>query len=271
MGTSSKHNLWYKSNILNFAIMKNIFLFFLVSIACVACDSFLNIEAKGAASEESLYNVEGAEKLVIAAYSSLGNDHWHEPYTSLWPYGNVRSEDAYKGGLGAADQGEYNTYENFIGITPQMDKANRIWTRLYIAIARTNGALNVLNELTVDEMPNKEERIAEMRFLRAHSHFILKILFKKIPYITDGLTIDEINEVSNNLPNNDLWNKNGEDFQFAIDNLSPTREEIRRPNKTVAQAYLAKVRLYQAYEQDEKNNVVKINQSLLEEVVTLVN
>lgn len=251
--------------------MKNIFLFFLVSIACVACDSFLNIEAKGAASEESLYNVEGAEKLVIAAYSSLGNDHWHEPYTSLWPYGNVRSEDAYKGGLGAADQGEYNTYENFIGITPQMDKANRIWTRLYIAIARANGALNVLNEMSDDEMENRMQRIAEMKFLRAHFHFILKILFKKIPYITDGLTPDEINDIPNNIDNNEVWDKIGNDFQSAIDNLPTRREDVGRPNKIVSQAYLAKVRLYQAYEQDEQNNVVNINESLLEEVIRLVN
>ncbi len=252
--------------------MKNKILFLLsVVILFSACDDFLSVEPKGAASEGSLYNIDGAEKLVIAAYASLGNDHWHEPYTSLWPYGNVRAEDSYKGGLGAADQGEYNTYENFVAITPQMDKANRIWSRLYIAIARTNGALSVLSELTGEQMPNRTERIAEMRFLRGHFHFIVKILFKKIPYISEGLTADEINEIPNNLPNNDLWNKIGEDFQFAIDNLSNEREEIGRPNKAVAQAYLAKVRLYQAYEQDEQNNVVSINQSLLEEVVRLVN
>src|SRR5690554_5021539 len=106
-------------------MMKNkILLLISVVIIFGACEDFLKVDPKGAASEGSLYNSDGAEKLVIAAYASLGNDHWHEPYTSLWPYGNVRAEDSYKGGLGAADQGEYNTYENFVAITPQMDKAN---------------------------------------------------------------------------------------------------------------------------------------------------
>jgi hypothetical protein len=251
--------------------MKKIILIALSAIFIfVTCNDFLEVNPKGTVSEESLYNVDGAEKLVTAAYASLGNDHWHEPYTSLWPYGNVRAGDAYKGGLGAADQGEYHTYETFMAITPGMDKANRIWSRLYIAVARTNAALNVLNEVTDEEMSNRVVRQAEMRLLRGHYHFILKILFKKIPYITDGLSASEINDVTNNLPNNDLWDKIGEDFQFAINNLPPEREAIGRPNSIVAKAYLAKLRLYQAYEQDEKNNVVNINTTLLEQVVSLV-
>lgn len=161
--------------------MKNLSLILLSAVLVfTSCNDFLEIQPKGTVSEVSLFNVEGAEKLVTAAYSSLGNDHWHEPYTSLWPYGNVRAGDAYKGGLGAADQGEYHTYETFAAITPGMDKANRIWSRLYIAVARTNAALSVLNEIPDEDMSDRVMRQAEMRFLRGHFHFILKILFKKI-------------------------------------------------------------------------------------------
>lgn len=35
------------------------------------------------------------ENMVNAAYASTGNDHYDKPF-SLWPYGNVRSGDAYK-------------------------------------------------------------------------------------------------------------------------------------------------------------------------------
>lgn len=244
--------------------------FLCVAYLLTTCENFLEISPKGAIDENSINSVDGIEKLVIAAYASLGNDHWLEPYTSLWPYGNVRAEDAYKGGLGAADQGEYHTYETFSAITPEMDKANRIWTRLYIAIARTNVALNALNEISDEDMNIKTQRIAEMRFLRGHFHFILKILFKKIPYIQDGLSSEEIIITSNNLNNNDLWDIIGEDFLFAINNLPIENEDIGRPNSIAAKAYLAKVKLYQAYEQDEKNNVVNINNSLLEKVVQLV-
>ncbi len=251
--------------------MKNKIIIILSAVLIfVSCNDFLTIPPKGTISEESLYTVANAERLVIAAYASVGNDHWHEPYTSMWPYGNVRAGDAYKGGLGTADQGEYHTYETFSAITPSMDKANRIWSRLYIAIGRTNTALNIINTLAVEEMPNKIQRTAEMRFLRGHFHFLLKILFKQIPYIPEGLTADEINLVPNNLPNNDLWNKIADDFQYAIDNLPTERESVGRSDVIVAKAYLAKLRLYQAYEQDEKHNVISINQSLLTQVVNLV-
>ena len=59
------------------------------------------------------------------------------------------------------------------------------------------------------------------------------------------------------------------DFQYAIDNLPETQTEIGRANKYAAQAYLAKLRLYQAYEQDATHQVTKINQTRLQEVVTL--
>ncbi|MDR2969801.1 MAG: RagB/SusD family nutrient uptake outer membrane protein [Tannerellaceae bacterium] len=249
---------------------KMIFIALGIILSLASCDNFLETNPKGTVDEESLYNADGAEKLITAAYASLGNDHWLEPYTSLWPYGNVRAGDAYKGGLGAADQIDYHTYETFSAIMPEMEKSNRIWERLYRAVARTNAALNVLNEIADEETTNKVTRQAEMRFLRGHFHFILKILFKKIPYISDGLSADEIDEVPNNLPNDDLWNKIGEDFQFAIDNLPLERETIGRPNSIVAKAYLAKLRLYQAYEQDEQHNVVNINATLLSQVVSLV-
>ncbi len=69
--------------------------------------------------------------------------------------------------------------------------------------------------------------------------------------------------------NDELWNKIAEDFQFAVNNLPETQPEVGRANQLAAKAYLAKVRLYQAYEQDENHQVTNINQERLEEVVTL--
>ena len=47
------------------------------------------------------------------------------------------------------------------------------------------------------------------------------------------------------------------------------KPELGRANKYAAQAYLAKLRLYQAYEQDANHKVTSINQARLQEVVTL--
>lgn len=250
--------------------MKRITIFLFALFSLQSCKEFLDMPPQGAASEANLKNADGAEKLVNAAYASLGNDHWFEPYTSLWPYGNIRAGDAYKGGLGVADLVDYHIYETFSAIRTDVGGGNRIWGRLYIAVQRTNSAIKVLNELPEGELPTKTQRLAEMKFLRGHFHFILKILFKKIPYITEELNSDQIAETSNEqFSNDELWSKIAGDFQFAVDNLPKERMQVGRPNNTVAKAYLAKTKLYQAYQQNEQNEVSSINSSALEQVVKL--
>lgn len=129
-----------------------------------------------------------------------------------------------------------------------------------------------MNGLDESDYPLKTQRIAEMRFLRGHFHFLLKILFKRIPYIEEGIATDSLNFISNvQYTNDDLWNKIAADFQFAVNNLPPSQEDVGRPNEIVAKAYLAKVRLYQAYEQDEQHNVISVNTERLQEVVDLTN
>ncbi|MCE6989751.1 RagB/SusD family nutrient uptake outer membrane protein [Dyadobacter sp. CY323] len=240
------------------------------ALFCASCNSFLDVLPRGVANEEDLQNAVGAEKLTVAAYASLGNDHWFEPYTSMWPYGNVRAGDAHKGGLGAADLGEYHQYEIFSTTRTDMDSGNRMWTRLYIGVQRANAAIKVLNTLDETTFKEKTHRLAEMRFLRAHYHFLLKILFKKIPYVTDDLGSDEVEKLSNDaLGDNELWQKIADDFKFAVDNLPAQKSDVGRPYRTVAKAYLAKVRLFQAYIQDDQNKVTSINQEYLNEVITL--
>src|SRR6266542_3907508 len=87
-----------------------------------------------------------------------------------------------------------------------------------------------------------------------------------------GIANDEILQVSNTMPNDELWEKIADDFQAAIDSLPLTQPgEPGRANQLSAKAYLAKVRLYQAYVQDNDYNVVSIDQAKLQEVVSLTN
>ncbi|HKJ30368.1 MAG TPA: RagB/SusD family nutrient uptake outer membrane protein, partial [Balneolales bacterium] len=51
--------------------------------------------------------------------------------------------------------------------------------------------------------------------------------------------------------------------------LPDNQQDVGRPTKYAAEAYLAKVKLYQAYVQDKANNVVSINKSDLQQVVKL--
>ena len=253
--------------------MKNvniILMMMLVSLTMGSCSGdFLEYEPRGVLSSENVATPGNAEGLVIAAYAGIGNDEMVGPLTSQWVYGSVRSDDAYKGGGGRGDVGEIDRYEQYnLTIPDQGDfMAPRTWTNYYKAISRANFALTVINEIPADEYENRTLRQAELRFLRAHSHFMLKVLFKKIPYILEGLSQEEIAQVTNDIPNDELWNKIADDFLFAYNNLPQSQAEVGRADRNAAAAYLAKVRLYQAYEQNDQHQVTNINQARLEEVI----
>ena len=243
------------------------------ALVLTACsDNYLEYEPEGVLSNENVATAENAESLVIAAYAGIANDEMVGPLTHQWVYGSVRSDDAYKGGGGRGDVGEIDRYEQYnLTIADMGDfMAPRTWTDFYKAISRINFALSVINEIPEGEYPEKILRQAELRFLRAHSYFMLKLIFKKIPYITENLTQEEIEQTSNDVDNDALWNTIAEDFLFAYDNLPQSQDQVGRADRNAAAAYLAKLRLFQAYEQNDQHQVTNINTSRLEEVIEYV-
>jgi hypothetical protein len=62
-----------------------------------SCEDFLNNEQKAVLCEENV-TPENVDIVLLqpAIYSNGGNDHYDTPFSLLWPYGNVRSDDAYK-------------------------------------------------------------------------------------------------------------------------------------------------------------------------------
>ena len=124
--------------------------------------------------------------------------------------------------------------------------------------------------MTKEEYPLREQRIGELRFLRSHIYMYMKLCFKFFPWIDENTLTDEYDKVSNNeLTDQELWGKLIDDFRYAVEVLPETQEEVGRPTKFAAKAYLAKALLFAAYEQDEKHNVININKEKLTEVASL--
>ena len=243
-----------------------------VLVCGVGCSDFLDMNPNGILDEESVSGVEQLDKLVISAYSMLGNDHYDIPF-NLWPYGNVRSDDAYKGGRDESDIQDFHFYETSSNITANFGEPDGLWYNCYIAISRANNALRSLNNVSEQDFPNKKIRIGECRFIRGHFYFLLKVLFKSIPYIDETVAIEDYGTISNiALSNDELWQKIADDFKAAYDNLPESQgTDVGRANKYSAAAYLAKTYLYKAYRQDEKHNVTEINAEDLKQVLTFSN
>lgn len=242
------------------------------SFLSAGCSDFLDMNPNGILDEESVSGVEQLDKLVISAYSMLGNDHYDIPF-NLWPYGNVRSDDAYKGGRDESDIQDFHFYETSSNITANFGEPDGLWYNCYIAISRANNALRSLNNVSEQDFPNKKIRIGECRFIRGHFYFLLKVLFKSIPYIDETVAIEDYGTISNiALSNDELWQKIADDFKAAYDNLPESQgTDVGRANKYSAAAYLAKTYLYKAYRQDEKHNVTEINAEDLKQVLTFSN
>jgi hypothetical protein len=233
-----------------------------------SCKKALDEPAQGVISGDDLNTPENVDKLVIAAYSSLGNDHYTSPYSSMWPYGSVRGGDTYKGGDGPGDLSEFHLFETFTGNRVDNGLIDQLWFRLYIGVGRTNEALRRVNAIADADYPKKSERQSELKFLRGHYYFLLKILFKYIPYLDETIPKEEYPQISNKaLSNDELWIKITSDFSDAAAGLPTNQTDAGRPNQYVAKAYLAKAQLYQAYVQDENHAVTSMNQNLLNEVV----
>jgi starch-binding outer membrane protein, SusD/RagB family len=247
-----------------------IYLSVLLCICLVSCKKFLNETPQGFVSSDDLNTPENVEKLIISAYSTLSDDGLNSFYSSMWPYGSVRGGDAYKGGDGPGDGSERHAIEVFSINRVDLGPTNDLWIRLFAAIGRVNTALDRTNLLSVEVFPNKAIRQGELKFLRGHYYFLLKVLFKYVPYFEETVPKSDYGTISNRvLSDDELWTKLESDFSFAADNLPETQPEIGRPNKFTAKAYLAKTMLYHAYKQDASNNVTSIDQTLLGKVNSL--
>lgn len=248
---------------------KNTVLILSILIFTLSCSDYLEVKPSGVLSASQLNNPENIEKMAISAYAFLSNDHYNYPF-SLWPYGNVRSDDAYKGGNGTNDVSSYHYLETFTNLRDNLSQPDQLWYRLYSGISRANATLSLLNNMAETDFSLKDQRIAEMRFLRGLWYLKLKLVFNRVPWIDETVQYNEISKVSNvELTNQQLWEKIKEDFEYAASILPENQSQPSRPTKYAAKGFLAKVLLYMSYEQDEAYKVVNINKNLLNKVVEL--
>ena len=253
--------------------MKKIFNIFgaaLLLCTLASCNDFLEEHVPQAAlSEDQVRDPKNVESMVVAAYAIFTSAEDINSSFSMWNF-DVRSDDAYKGGNGTSDGDVFHQLEIEQGVLTTNWNINDMWVRLYNCISRVNTALSVL-ESCDDSFEAKQQRIAEMKFLRAYGHFLLKRLYKYIPFIMNpDLTYEEYNVLSNRqFTNDEGWQQIINDLKEAFDTLPETQEELGRPTKGAAAAFLTKVYLYKAYRQDdpETNQVTSINQDDLKKVI----
>lgn len=239
----------------------------LLLITTGACKKFLDITPKGVLSEEQMKDPEQMEGFVIAAYSympTLGYGDTHNPWTQ-----DVRADDTYKGGGGLSDQTPWYEMEIFTGVTSNVGNNDGPWYRGYCGISRANTALRLLKKVDAAAFPAKDQRIAEMKFLRSWIYLGMKLRWKYVPWIDDEVPNDAIivegisnrpKDMGNDQP---LWDKIIKDFEEAAAVLPEMQTDKGRPTQYAAHALAAKALLFRAYEQSDAHQVSNINRETL--------
>jgi len=201
--------------------------------------SFLDYTPQGALGENVLTNEDGLNQLLIGAYAWLygstsnGGSDVFLGYTSPsnWLFGGGNAVDAFGAGFPVVS-------------TNSMFDAK--WRADYDGVSMCNQVLTVAAKVTDMSKEDKENVIAQAKFLRGYFYFDLKKIFNQVPWI-DETTADY------NQPNDqDIWPNIEADFKFAMDSLPETQTDDGRANKWAAAAFLAKAYLYEHKYSDAK-------------------
>ncbi len=253
--------------------MKKIFNYIMAAsfgMMAAGCSDFLEEQVpQGTLDENQVKNPALVENTVISAYSSFTQAEDINGSFSMWNY-DVRSDDAYKGGSSVNDGDVFHQLEVQKGVLTTNWNISDMWNRLYITISRINSAISVL-EMCDDSYTLKEQRMAEMKFLRAYSHFLLKRLYKNIPFILNAnLTYEEYGQLSNTEYSNDEgWAAIAHELEEAYEVLPVKQAEKGRPTTAACAACLTQVELDPAGRPDnaQSNQVTSVNEEDLNKVI----
>ena len=242
------------------------------AVTVFGCNKFIDVQPKGVISEDLAMSQ--PDEMVTAAYAKLGDDWYTYPF-NLWPYGDLSSDDCYKGGSGTTDT-DYHAVEvwsNLTSSTPggHMDE---LWYQLYCSVSRCNRALISLRDYGKDSLGEETAKVreAEVRFLRAHFYFKLVQMWYQVPWVDEEVYENHTEEQTKNnaFSHEELMGKIVDDFKFAYDNLPATQADGGRANKIAAAAYLAKCYLTMAWGDgyEASTGVSHINAQHMQQVLT---
>lgn len=219
-----------------------------ILFSATSCNEFIDVTPTGVISGDMAYDQ--PEEMVTSAYASLG-DCWYDCPLNLWTYGDLGSDDCFKGGSGTTDTG-YHPMEIWSTLTSTPGEFDSMWFLLYRAISRCNRALVSL-EQSGEEVLGAEvakRREAEVHFLRGHFYFKLVTLFRQIPWIDEEVFKNNAHESVRNdeYSYQELMGKVINEFEIAFNNLPDQAPDGGgRTNRIAAAAYLAKCHLELAW------------------------
>lgn len=219
---------------------------FVLLLGASSCsDDFLEVsptsssEAGAAATEGAiLSNLGSCYQILLFDNYANGN------YNSLPLMSDLRSDDIYKGGGDAGDQGALYRLSQFDATPTEIPQG--LWSIFYSGLARCNNVILACeNASGVDEAKLKQYQ-AEAHFLRAYYMHWLWKFWGNIPYFEQDLPAPYM---ARQYKADEIYDELIEDLDFAIaDDKLPmrnTKADDGRVSKAAAMMLKARVVMYQ--------------------------
>ncbi len=216
-----------------------------LSILISCGDDFLTVESTeklqsdGSATEASILSSLGATYQIL-----LFDSYANQNYNSIVLVSDLRSDDIYKGGGDAGDQGQLYKLSQFqVSPTENLDG---LWSILYSGIARANNTLIACNNATGVTTEKLEQYKAEAHFLRAYYYHWLWKLWGNVPYFDKPLTAPYM---AKQITADQLYIKIMEDVNFAATDgklpMKTTGPDLGRVSQATAIMLKSRVVMYQ--------------------------
>ena len=214
-----------------------------VLLGLVGCDSFVDVDPPSSQLTGSLVfeDKTTANAAMVAVYTKL-RDGGLLTGSSL---GTGTSLGLYADELtyyGTNDQNLFFLFNNTL--LPTTSLVNQSWNQSYHQIYCANAVIEGCQNATALLPVDKNQFMGEALFVRSLVHFYLANLYGDVPYITS--TDYEVNRLAPRVPIASVYDKIVSDLNEAIALLPEAyiSSERVRPNRSAAQALLARVYLY---------------------------
>jgi tetratricopeptide (TPR) repeat protein len=219
-----------------YIIKSSVILAFCMLFTTSCSDEFANVDPVYSLDSENYFNSESDyNNALIGAYDML-----HSSYINVL-MGEIASDNTLSGGEAATDTPGIQQVDEMTHTAVNGNLKN-LWDWMFAGVQRCNYILEFKDKT---DFANKNQVIAETRFLRAYYHFELVKWFGGIPLkgdqrfsLNDEKTIprSSVDEVYASIES---------DLQFAVQYLNPSAAQTGRATKGAAQALLGKAYLYQ--------------------------
>ena len=210
---------------------------FITLILLVGCADLTEDMVTDTVADDQFATPEGLDEALVGAYQPLRGFYGREPGLLMTLFGT----DLFK--EGQSYNPEWDSYGGGLNPSSQQEPQGQdlVWDRFYRGINNANTVIDRAAEIDNMSAEEKDRRVAEARFLRAHYYFVLVQHYGPI-----HITSEETREVeleAERAPEEEVYKLILNDLSFAKENLPVDQQQPGRPTHYAAVNHLAKVHL----------------------------